>query len=136
MLLILFSLVPSAPVVKDITAIDSHSVHIQWYMPTNTNGILSTYTIYYTIDGGSEISVTVAFNGYNVSCKCTIHDNTMAKYYQYVYLMQAQYYDITGLSPYQLITVTITATNGAGTSEPSNEVSGRTNEAGMMSYNF
>ena len=35
-----------------------------------------------------------------------------------------------------MITVTITATNGAGTSEPSNEVSGRTNKAGMMSYNF
>ena len=47
-----------------------------------------------------------------------------------MYLIQVQYYDITGLSPYQLITVTITATNGAGTSEPSNEVSGRTNEAG------
>ena len=132
MLLILFSLVPSAPVVKDITAIDSHSVHIQWYMPTNTNGILSTYTIYYTIDGGSETSVTVAFNGYNVSCKYTIHYNTIAKYYRFVYLMQVQYYDITGLSPYQLITVTITATNGAGTSEPSNEVSGRTHEAGMI----
>ena len=46
-------------------------------------------------------------------------------------MIQVQYYDITGLSPYQFITVTITATNGAGTSEPSNEVSGRTHEAGM-----
>ena len=36
------------------------------------------------------------------------------------------------MSPYQLITMTITATNGGGTSEPSNEVSGRTHEAGMM----
>ena len=36
------------------------------------------------------------------------------------------------MNPYQLITVTITATNGAGTSEPSNEVSGRTHEAGMI----
>ena len=47
-------------------------------------------------------------------------------------MVQVQFYNITGLSPYQLITVTITATNGAGTSEPSNEVSGRTHEAGMM----
>ena len=46
--------------------------------------------------------------------------------------MQVQYYNITGLTPYQLITVTITAINGAGTSEPSNEVSGRTHEAGMI----
>ena len=30
-----------------------------------------------------------------------------------------------------MITMTITATNGGGTSEPSNEVSGRTYEAGM-----
>ena len=38
------------------------------------------------------------------------------------------------MSPYQLITMTITATNGGGTSEPSNEVSDRTYEAGMI-YN-
>ena len=50
--------------------------------------------------------------------------------------MQVQHYNITGLSPYQLITVTITATNGAGTSEPSNELSGRTNEAGMIVLQF
>ena len=51
-------------------------------------------------------------------------------------MIQIQYYNITGLSPYQMITVTITATNGAGTSEPSNEVSGRTYEAGMIPYTF
>ena len=45
---------------------------------------------------------------------------------------QVQYYNITGLSPYQLIIVTITATNGGGTSESSNEVSCRTEEAGMI----
>ena len=47
-------------------------------------------------------------------------------------MIQVQFYTITEMSPYQLITMTITATNGAGTSEPSNEVSGRTHEAGMM----
>ena len=50
-----------------------------------------------------------------------------------IYVMQVQFYNITGMSPYQAITVTITATNGAGTSEPSNEVSGRTYEAGVFS---
>ena len=49
-------------------------------------------------------------------------------------MVQVQTHDITGMSPYQQIIVTITATNGAGTSEPSNEVSGRTNEAGMIKY--
>ena len=43
-----------------------------------------------------------------------------------------QSYNITGLRPYQLITVTITATNGAGTSEPSGNVTNRTHEAGMI----
>ena len=51
-------------------------------------------------------------------------------------MMQVQYYNITGLNPYELITVTITATNGAGTSEPSNKVLGRTREAGMITYIF
>ena len=51
-------------------------------------------------------------------------------------MVQVQFYNITGLSPYQLITVTITATNGAGTSEPSKEASGRTHEAGMMCNYF
>ena len=46
--------------------------------------------------------------------------------------VQTQFYTFTGMSPYQLITVTITATNGGGTSEPSNEVSGRTYEAGTV----
>ena len=44
-----------------------------------------------------------------------------------------QSYDITGLSPYQLVTVTITATNGGGTSDPSEGVSARSNEGGMRS---
>ena len=41
-----------------------------------------------------------------------------------------QFVDITGLSTYQVITVTITATNGGGTSAPSNEAFGRSSEAG------
>ena len=49
-----------------------------------------------------------------------------------ILLPQAQSYDITRLSPYQLVTVTITATNGGGTSDPSNEVSGRSSEAGKL----
>ena len=50
----------------------------------------------------------------------------------FMIFLQVQFYTITGMSPYQMITMTITATNGGGTSEPSNEVSGRTHEAGMI----
>ena len=64
-------LVPSAPVVKDITAIDSESVHIEWYIPTDTNGILSFYTIlYYTTESGSETNLIVPFIEQNVSHSC------------------------------------------------------------------
>ena len=45
-------------------------------------------------------------------------------------LQQIQSYDITGLSPYQLVTMTITATNGGGTSDPSAAVVGRSSESG------
>ena len=101
-------------------------MHIEWYIPTDTNGILSGYTISYTVDDGSENNLTVPFNGQNVSW--SLCDNAIVMYN--IHVMQVQHYNITGLSPNQLVTVTITATNGAGTSEPSNEISGRTNEAG------
>ena len=50
--------------------------------------------------------------------------------YVVTFLKQTQSYDITGLSPYQLVTVTITAINGVGTSDLSDEASGRSSEAG------
>jgi len=46
-----------------------------------------------------------------------------------------QTYIITGLRPYQLVNVTITATNGGGTSNHSNVLSVRTEEAGMYDSN-
>ena len=58
--------------VKDITAIDSESVHIEWYMPANTNGILSIYTISYDTENGPERNLIVPFNGRNVS-GCYVH---------------------------------------------------------------
>ena len=49
---------------------------------------------------------------------------------------QTQYYDITGLSPYQLVIVTIAATNGVGTSGLSNEVTGRSSETGNLYVHY
>ena len=91
-------------------------------------GIISIYTITYIIDGSSDSSNEfVDYNGQEVdiinwyfTCICIL-------------LYQTQTYEITGLSPYQLVTVTITATNGGGTSDPSNEVFSRSNEAGDCS---
>ena len=50
-----------------MTAIDSESVHIEWYMPIVTNGILSIYTITYIVENGPEKNLIVSFNGQNVS---------------------------------------------------------------------
>jgi len=47
-----------------------------------------------------------------------------------------QSFNITGLSPYQLISVTVTAVNREGRSRPSNEVSNRTLEAGMYVHTY
>jgi len=40
------------------------------------------------------------------------------------------------MKPHQLITAKITATNGGGTSEPSNEVTGRSLEGGMVNITY
>ena len=61
------SLVSSAPVVKNITAIDSKSVHVEWFMPNETNGIVSIYTISYATEDGLEKSLIVHFDGQIVS---------------------------------------------------------------------
>jgi len=47
-------------------------------------------------------------------------------------VIQVQFYDLIGLDSFQLVTITIAATNKAGTSEISNEVSARTSEGGMI----
>jgi len=53
-------------------------------------------------------------------------------YYAHQFSLQTQFYNITGLDPYQMVTVTITATTGGGTSNRSKEEFGRTSEAGKL----
>ena len=78
------SVVPTAPIVKDITAIDSGSVHIVWYIPTDTNGVLTAYTVFYTIEDDPEISLEVLFNGQNVMH--ILHGNTLHNYVRTIYI--------------------------------------------------
>ena len=61
-----FSVAPTAPIVRDVTAVDDESVRIQWNIPMDTNGVLSMYTIFYTIENGPERNITVPFNGQDV----------------------------------------------------------------------
>ena len=58
---------PIAPVMKDLTAIDSESVRVEWNKPEVNYGIMTTYTIYYSIENGSERSLIVPSNGQDVS---------------------------------------------------------------------
>ena len=59
--------VPSPPIINEITAIDSTSVRVQWSIPNSINGILTTYTIVYSIEDGNNITVNVPYNGLLVS---------------------------------------------------------------------
>ena len=120
-------IVSSPPVITMVTAIDFTSVRVEWNMPTNVNGMLTIYTITYNIEGGDNRTVNIPYNKQlvcnSIQLLCVL---------QFIFMHQTQSYDITELSPYQLVRVTITATNGGGTSDPSNEVIGRSSEAGNV----
>ena len=118
------STAPIPPVLSAVYSVDSTSITVIWNKPIEVNGALTIYTISYTVDDSSLMNVTVLFNGQQVG-----------KIFFYLYKFfyaQTQSHTITELLPYQLVTVTVTATNDGGTSDPSNEVSGRTGEAGMI----
>ena len=60
------SAVSSAPVITSVTAIDSYSVHVIWTAPTQPNGIITDYTITYSI--GNIVNTTnVSSSGETVS---------------------------------------------------------------------
>ena len=70
---------------------------------------------------------TIPFDGQEVSSVYYGYN----RYFSFVCIYQIQRYIITGLNPYQMVNVTITATNGGGTSDFSNVISSRTSEAGQ-----
>ena len=123
---IIVSTASSPPVINTVTTINSSVIHVSWSRPTILNGIITMYTITYDASGDTR-NIDVNYNGQQVS-----------SYVHYIGILhieifiQMQSYNITGLAPYQLIRVTITAINGGGRSDPSNEVSGRTGEEGTV----
>ena len=58
---------PSLPIINEITALDSASVRVLWSVPNNLNGILTIYTIVYSIEGGDNMTINVPYNGQLVS---------------------------------------------------------------------
>ena len=70
LLLLNFFIVPSAPVITAVTAIDSQSVLVTWRAPAEPNGVITSYTITYNT-GGSSNFINVSFNGETVCAnKC------------------------------------------------------------------
>ena len=67
MCVVIISLAPSAPIIKNLTVIDSRSVYVEWNIPSDTNGALTTYTIYYSNENGAKRNLMVPFNRQNVS---------------------------------------------------------------------
>jgi len=70
---IIFPAAPNPPVLISVTTIDSQSVHATWRAPTQPNGVLTSYTISYHTNTGSDLSVDVPYNGRMVSTYYTMH---------------------------------------------------------------
>ena len=64
------TIAPSPPVINAVTAIDSTSVRVEWSIPNNTNGVLTFYTITYSIDDGVSTTVDIPYSGQLVSRLC------------------------------------------------------------------
>ena len=120
------STAPNLPVINTIIAINNSTVRVTWTRPTMPNGIITSYTIRYVTNSNIE-SENVPYTGGEVS-------TIFMFIYVGILLSQTQSFDITGLFPYQLVIVTITATNGGGTSDLSDAVSGRSSEGGNHIY--
>lgn len=62
----LLSAVLTAPVVKNLTAINDTSILIEWNILTDTNGVITIYIISYAIKNGHERNLVVLLMGQNV----------------------------------------------------------------------
>ena len=61
--------VPSAPVITAVTPIDDQAVLVTWRAPAEPNGIITGYTLTYTVEGLLNVTVNVSFTGEMVRTK-------------------------------------------------------------------
>ena len=87
--------------------VSSSTLLLEWSSPDTPNGIITLYNIYVTYDNGSTRKTTV--DGSETS------------------------YLIGGLSPYQLVYVSISASTIVGAGPSSAKLQQRTNQAGKIS---
>ena len=61
--IMIFAQLSNPPVINTIVDINSSTVRVTWTRPTMPNGIITTYTVTYN----NSMSMTVPYNGENVS---------------------------------------------------------------------
>ena len=93
--------VPTPPQNVVIGSNTATTLEVQWDPPSQMNGIFEHYDVTYTGPDGSETTATAG-----------------------------EQTTLTGLEPESTYTVSVTATNGRGTSEPSEPVTGETLSTG------
>jgi len=98
----------NAPINLQVTGSGSSSVLVSWIEPTSPNGVITGYNLYVNYSDGSPVAMLTS---------SSLSTN----------------YTITGLTPYQLITVAVSATTTAGEGPLSERVSGRSTEEGNAS---
>ena len=69
--LLIISIAPNPPNITAVVNISSSIVRVTWTRPTMPNGIITMYTIMYTVDGGDDQSVNVVAQVSTIiSCSC------------------------------------------------------------------
>jgi len=66
-LILLYLAVSSPPIITSVSAVDTHSVRVDWMIPNRINGIIIYYTISYVTNNGVKEDRNVSFNGQPVS---------------------------------------------------------------------
>ena len=108
----LFILEPDdAPTNITLVGVDSTSLLAGWQLPTTPNGIVTHYTLYINYTNGSKIFIKVVESQFSL-------------------------YLIEGLSPYQLVGVSISATTMGGEGPLSSTVYNTTHETGLLLIYF
>ena len=60
------------PIIEMVTDINSSAVRVTWSQPAMPNGIISLYTITYTVDGDSRDDVDVDYS--EEVCNCIAYN--------------------------------------------------------------
>ena len=59
----LLAIASTPPIIETVTDISSTTVRVTWQRPDMPNGMITSYTITYSVDGVGRDSVNVGYNG-------------------------------------------------------------------------